>query len=73
MEASSKLWGGRFEQEPNKILQDLNSSINIDQELWKQDILVSTDYNIKYYLYKVLPKGLREQFKLYKLEIVSPL
>lgn len=35
---SSKIWGGRFEASPDEIMQDINSSIDIDQRLWRQDI-----------------------------------
>lgn len=33
-----KLWGGRFKTEEDSFMDKFNSSFNIDQRLWKQDI-----------------------------------
>lgn len=33
-----KLWGGRFEKEANKLMEDFNSSLPFDKRLYKQDI-----------------------------------
>ncbi len=35
---SNKMWGGRFEEKPADIMQQINVSIGIDKRLWKQDI-----------------------------------
>jgi argininosuccinate lyase len=35
---SNKMWGGRFEEKPSDIMQQINVSIGIDKRLWKQDI-----------------------------------
>ncbi|MDC0074519.1 argininosuccinate lyase [Alphaproteobacteria bacterium] len=35
---SNTLWGGRFNKNPTEILQNINSSIDIDKRLFKQDI-----------------------------------
>jgi argininosuccinate lyase len=37
----SKLWGGRFEQEPDKLAEIFNASISFDSRLLAQDILGS--------------------------------
>lgn len=34
----AKLWGGRFSQDSNKLLDEFNASISFDQKLWEQDI-----------------------------------
>ena len=36
-----KLWGGRFEKNTDKLVDEFNSSINIDKRLYKQDIMGS--------------------------------
>lgn len=33
-----KLWGGRFEKESNKLMEDFNSSLSFDKRLYKHDI-----------------------------------
>ena len=35
---SNTMWGGRFNKSPTEILQSINSSIDIDKRLFKQDI-----------------------------------
>lgn len=37
----NKMWGGRFSQQPAKITQRINTSIDFDKRLYKQDIAVS--------------------------------
>lgn len=36
-----KLWGGRFKQAVNSLVNDFNSSINIDSRMYKEDIVGS--------------------------------
>lgn len=36
-----KLWGGRFEKNENKLMEDFNSSLSFDKKLYKQDIIGS--------------------------------
>jgi len=33
-----KLWGGRFRKEENKLMEDFNSSLKVDQRLYTEDI-----------------------------------
>lgn len=33
-----KLWGGRFESESSKLLEDFNASIGFDWQMWREDI-----------------------------------
>ena len=33
-----KLWGGRFKESENKLMEDFNSSLNFDKRLYKEDI-----------------------------------
>ena len=35
---SNQMWGGRFEEKPADIMQQINVSIGIDKRLWRQDI-----------------------------------
>jgi argininosuccinate lyase len=37
-ESSNKMWGGRFEQKPSNLMQEINQSITFDKKLYKQDI-----------------------------------
>lgn len=32
------MWGGRFEEKPSDIMEQINASIGIDKRMWKQDI-----------------------------------
>ena len=38
---TNRMWGGRFSQESNEIMEEINASIEFDQELYRQDILGS--------------------------------
>ena len=38
---SNKMWGGRYGQSPDPLLQDINVSIEIDRHLFRQDIAAS--------------------------------
>ena len=33
-----QMWGGRFATTPDQIMEDINTSIDVDQRLWRQDI-----------------------------------
>lgn len=35
---SNAMWGGRFEEKPADIMEQINVSIGVDQRLWRQDI-----------------------------------
>jgi len=35
---SNQMWGGRFEDKPSDIMEQINASIGIDKRLWAQDI-----------------------------------
>lgn len=35
---SNTMWGGRFEDKPSDIMEQINASIGIDKRLWRQDI-----------------------------------
>ncbi|MBE6042805.1 MAG: argininosuccinate lyase [Clostridium thermopalmarium] len=36
-----KLWGGRFKESENKLMEDFNSSLSFDKRLYKEDIIGS--------------------------------
>ena len=33
---SNKMWGGRFTRTPHAIMQDINASIDVDRQLFRQ-------------------------------------
>ena len=33
-----KMWGGRFEAQPDQALQKINASIDVDKHMWREDI-----------------------------------
>ena len=35
---SNAMWGGRFGGGPSAIMQEINSSLGVDQRLWREDI-----------------------------------
>ncbi len=35
---SNQMWGGRFEDKPSDIMEQINASIGIDRRMWRQDI-----------------------------------
>jgi len=35
---SNAMWGGRFEDKPTDIMEQINASIGIDKRMWRQDI-----------------------------------
>ena len=38
---SNKMWGGRFTSGPDAIMEDINTSIDFDRHLYRQDIAAS--------------------------------
>src|SRR5499433_3492339 len=38
---SNKMWGGRFASQPDAIMAEINASIDVDQRLYRQDIVAS--------------------------------
>src|SRR3954467_10494510 len=39
--SSNKMWGGRFSQSPDAIMEEINVSIDVDRHLYAQDIAAS--------------------------------
>ena len=37
-EKSNEMWGGRFDDKPSDIMEQINASIGFDKRLWRQDI-----------------------------------
>lgn len=37
-EKSHKMWGGRFDQQPSSVMEQINASIDVDKRLYQQDI-----------------------------------
>lgn len=38
---SNKMWGGRFSEHPDAIMEEINASIDVDRHLYRQDIAAS--------------------------------
>jgi argininosuccinate lyase len=38
---SNKMWGGRFSEQPDAIMEEINASIDFDRHLYRQDIAAS--------------------------------
>src|ERR1700742_5224477 len=38
---SNKMWGGRFSERPDEIMEEINVSIDVDRHLFAQDIAAS--------------------------------
>ncbi len=38
---SNKMWGGRFADGPDAIMEEINASIDVDRHLYAQDIAAS--------------------------------
>src|SRR6202140_1359632 len=38
---SNKMWGGRFPEPPDAIMEEINGSIDVDRHLYAQDIAAS--------------------------------
>src|SRR5213075_1298887 len=38
---SNKMWGGRFSERPDAIMEEINVSIDVDRKLYAQDIAAS--------------------------------
>jgi argininosuccinate lyase len=38
---SNKMWGGRFSERPDEIMEEINVSIDVDRHLYAQDIAAS--------------------------------
>ena len=38
---SNKMWGGRFSERPDAIMEEINASIDVDRHMYAQDIAAS--------------------------------
>src|SRR5437588_4637045 len=38
---SNKMWGGRFADSPDAVMEEINASIDFDRHLYRQDIVAS--------------------------------
>jgi argininosuccinate lyase len=38
---ANKMWGGRFGQKPDPLMEEINASIDVDRKLYRQDIAAS--------------------------------
>jgi argininosuccinate lyase len=54
---SNSMWGGRFEDKPADIMQQINVSIGVDSRLWKQDIAGSKAHAAMLAKQKIISRG----------------
>ena len=52
----NKMWGGRFNAAPSDIMMKINASIDIDQRLWRQDIMGSIAHCEMLIKQSIIPK-----------------
>ena len=43
-EEATKLWGGRFTESVDKLLEKFNNSLRIDHKMWEADLTGSSAY-----------------------------
>jgi argininosuccinate lyase len=55
--SSNTMWGGRFEDKPDALLDQINASISIDQRLWRQDIAGSVAHCEMLAKQEIIPKA----------------
>lgn len=52
---SHQMWGGRFDEKPADIMEQINASIDVDARLWKQDIAGSKAHCEMLIAQKIIP------------------
>lgn len=68
-----KLWGGRFKKGTDKLVNDFNSSINVDQRMYKEDIEGSLAHASMLGKQNIIPKEASERITSGLLEILKEL
>jgi argininosuccinate lyase len=58
---SNQMWGGRFEDAPSDIMQQINVSIGVDKRLWRQDIAGSKAHAEMLGKQDIIPKSAAEK------------
>ena len=54
---SNQMWGGRFTSSPSDIMLQINASIDIDQRLWREDIMASKAHCEMLIAQSIIPKN----------------
>src|SRR5277367_6531966 len=54
---SNKMWGGRFSERPDAIMEEINVSIDIDRRLYAQDIAASKAHAAMLAAQGIIPAG----------------
>lgn len=54
---SNQMWGGRFEDAPDDIMEQINASISIDKRMWRQDITGSIAHAEMLAKQKIISQG----------------
>jgi Argininosuccinate lyase len=52
--SNEKLWGGRFSEKTDTLLEKLNASIKYDKRMWHEDIQVSVYMAIILFICKLM-------------------
>jgi len=66
-----KLWGGRFKKGTDKLVNDFNSSINVDQRMYKEDIEGSLAHASMLGSQNIIPKEASDRITSGLLEILK--
>ena len=56
-ETANKMWGGRFEDKPSDIMEQINASIGFDKRMWRQDIRGSIAHATMLAQQEIITKG----------------
>ena len=54
---TNSMWGGRFDEKPDDLMEQINASIDIDRRMWKQDIAGSIAHCKMLAKQKIIPQG----------------
>ena len=66
-----KLWGGRFKKGTDKLVNDFNSSINVDSRMYKEDIEGSLAHASMLGNQNIIPKEASDKITSGLLEILN--
>ncbi len=66
-----KLWGGRFKKGTDKLVNDFNSSINVDQRMYREDIEGSLAHAAMLGKQNIIPKEASDRIASGLLEILK--
>ena len=60
--STSPIWGGRFDDSPSEIMEQINASIDFDKRMYAQDIKASKAHAAMLVKQKIISKKLFTKF-----------